>query len=169
MFVEALVNYVDPKRYIWLETDVSGNAIGGILGQLTLDDLGWWNLVVYFSQKMIPAEIWYKTHDGKLLIIVEVFKTWKYYLEGCKYEVFMLTDHHNLQRFMDKKNLSFTQVWFVQKLSRYYFSIHYQQGMELLMPCYNTPTRLLRKKKLFELRIQRSCIDCNLCWHKSQS
>ena len=29
---------------------------------------------------MIPAEIRYKAHDGKLLAIIEVFKIWKYYL-----------------------------------------------------------------------------------------
>ena len=56
---------------------------------------------------MIPAKTRYEIHDGKLLAIVEVFKRWKHYLKGCKYEVFMLTDHNNLQRFMDMKYLSF--------------------------------------------------------------
>ncbi len=55
---------------------------------------------------MIPAETRYKTHDKELLAIFEVFKTWRYYLEGYKYEVLVLTDHNNLQRFMDTKSLS---------------------------------------------------------------
>ncbi len=55
---------------------------------------------------MILAETWYETHDGKLLAIVEAFKTWRHYLEGSKYEVLVLTDHNNLQRFMDVKSLS---------------------------------------------------------------
>ena len=45
---------------------------------------------------MIPAETWYEIHNGELLAIVEVFKTWKHYLEGYKYEILVLTDHNNL-------------------------------------------------------------------------
>ena len=60
-----------------------------MLSQLT--DLGQWHSVVYYSQKMIPAETRYKTHDDELLAIAEVFKTWQYYLEGCKHEVLVLT------------------------------------------------------------------------------
>ena len=108
--------------------DALGYAISGIFSQLTLDNLGQWHLVAFFSRKMIPAETWYKTHDGELLAIVEAFKTWKYYLESCKHEVFMLTDYNNLQRFMDTKNLSSKQVRWAQELSRYHFQTDYRQG-----------------------------------------
>ncbi len=80
---------------------------------------------LFFSRKMILIETWYETHDGKLLAIVEAFKTWKHYLEGYKHKVLVLIDHHNLQRFMDTKNLSFRQVRWAQELSRYYFRIDY--------------------------------------------
>ncbi len=81
-----------------------GYAIGGVLSQMTLDqhfsghvtyedlnsdfpksEIGQWNRVAYFSQKMISAETRYKTHDQKLLAIVKAFKTWCHYLEGCKH------------------------------------------------------------------------------------
>ena len=58
------------------------------------------------NRKMIPAETWYVTHDQELLPIIEAFKNWRHYLEGCKYEVLVLTDHNNLRRFMDTKSLS---------------------------------------------------------------
>ncbi len=74
---------------------------------------------------MIPAETRYETYDGELFAIVEAFKTWRHYLEGCKYEVLMFTDHNNLQRFIDTKSLSSRQVWWAQELSRYYFRIDY--------------------------------------------
>ena len=77
---------------------------------------------------MIPAETRYETHDGELLAIVEAFKTWRHYLEGCKHEVLVLTDHNNLRRFMDTKSLSSRQVRWAQELSRYYFQIDYRQG-----------------------------------------
>ena len=107
-FVEApILNYFDLEYHIWIEIDALGYAIGGILSQLTLDNLCQWYPIVFFFRKMIPAETWYKTYDGKLLAIIEMFKTWRHYLESCKYKVFMLIDHKNLQRFMDTKSLSF--------------------------------------------------------------
>ena len=77
---------------------------------------------------MIPAETRYKTHDCEFLAIVEAFKIWRHYLESCKHEVLVLTDHNNLCCFMDTKSLSSRQVYWAQKLSRYYFQIEYCQS-----------------------------------------
>ncbi len=99
-FVEApILNHFDPECHIRIETDAFGYAIGGILSQLTLDNLGRGYPVAFFSKKMIPTKTRYETHDGELLAIVEAFKTQSHYLEGCKHEVFVLTDHNNLQQF----------------------------------------------------------------------
>ena len=122
-----ILHHFDPERYIRIETDASGYAIGGILSQLTPDS-GQWHPVAFFSRKMIPAETRYETHDQELLAIVEAFKTWRYYLEGCKFEVLVLTNHNNLCRFMDTKSLSSRQVRWAQELSRYHFRIDYRQG-----------------------------------------
>ena len=59
---------------------------------------------------MIPAETWYKTHNNKLLAIIEAFKTWRHDLEGCKHEVLIFTDQINLRHFMDTKSPSSRQV-----------------------------------------------------------
>ena len=77
---------------------------------------------------MILAETWYETHDEELLVIVEVFKTWRHCLEGLKFEVFVLTNYNNLCQFMDTKSLSSRQVRWAQELSRYHFRIDYHQG-----------------------------------------
>ena len=66
--------------------------------------------MAFFSQKMIPTKTQYEIHDSELLAIIEVFKIWKHYLKDYKYEVFVFTEYNNLQRFMDKKNLSSRQV-----------------------------------------------------------
>ena len=128
-FIKApILHHFDPERHIRVETDASGYAIGGVLSQLTLDDLGRWHPVAFFSRKMIPAEIRYETHDSELLAIVEAFKTWRHYLEGSQHEVLVLTDHNNLRRFMETKSLSSRQVRWAQELSRYHFRIDYRQG-----------------------------------------
>lgn len=59
---------------------------------------------------MISIETQYKTYDQELLAIIKIFKTWRYYLEGCKYKVFVFTDHNNLRQFIDIKSLSSHQV-----------------------------------------------------------
>ena len=99
-FTEApILRHFDPEYHIQIETDVSGYAIGEVLSQLTSDhltsDQGQWYPLAYFSRKMNPAEMRYKTHDSELLAIIEAFKTWKHYLKGCKYEVFILINHNN--------------------------------------------------------------------------
>ena len=128
-FTKALIlRHFDPKCHIRIKTDASGYAISGVLSQLTLDNLDQWHLVVFYSQKMIPAKTRYKTHDGEFLAIVEAFKTWRHYLKGCKHKVLVLTNHNNLRRFMDTKSLSSRQVRWAQELSRYHFRIDYRQG-----------------------------------------
>ena len=100
-----ILQHFNPERYIQVETDVSRHAISGVPNQLT-NDLGRWHLVAYFLHKMIFDKTWYKTHNSELLAIVEAFKTWRHYLKSYKHKVFVLTDHNNLQQFMDTKSLS---------------------------------------------------------------
>ncbi len=40
--------------------------------------------------------------------------------------------------------------------------------MELLMPCLDAPSGVLRKKRPCEPRIRRSYTNCNFCWHGSR-
>ncbi len=143
-FTKALIlRHFDPECHIRIETDALGYASGGVLSQMTLDqhssnhvtyedpissksEIDQWHPVVFFSQKMILTETWYKTYNQELLAIVEAFKTWHHYLEGCKYEVLIFTGHNNLWQFMDTKSLSSRQVCWAQKLSRYHFCINYR-------------------------------------------
>ena len=55
---------------------------------------------------MIQAETRYETFNAKLLAIIEIFKNWCHYLEGCQYKILVLTDHNNLYWFIDTKSLS---------------------------------------------------------------
>ena len=138
-FIEApILWHFDSKCHIWIEIDASGYAIGSVLSQLASKtrpdevviktDLGQWHPVAFFSRKIILAETRYETHGRKLLAIVEAFKTWHHFLESCKHELLVLTDHNNLCCFMDKKNLSSRQVRWAQELSQYHFQINYRQG-----------------------------------------
>ena len=48
-FIKALIFYhFNPEYHIWVETDVSGYAIDGILSQLTLDNSSQWHPIAFF-------------------------------------------------------------------------------------------------------------------------
>ena len=110
VFIKALIlQHFDLESHIRIETDASSYAISGVLSQLNLDfdtppnnlnlnkfDFDQWYPIAYFSRKMIPIETQYETHNVELLAIVEAFKTWRHYLEGCKHKVFVLTNQNNL-------------------------------------------------------------------------
>ena len=70
---------------------------------------------------MIPAETRYKTHNEKFSAIVKAFKSWKHYLEGSQYEVFVLTNHNNLRPFIYTKSLNSRQACLAKELSCYHF------------------------------------------------
>lgn len=74
---------------------------------------------------MLPAETRYKTYDDEFLAIVDVFKTWYYYLEDFKYKILIFTNYNNLWQFMDTKNLSPRQIRWAKELSQYYFQMNF--------------------------------------------
>ena len=84
-FIEALfLWHFDLECHIWIKTNALGYAISDVLSQLasgtrpyeivTKTNLSQWYPIVFISRKMIPAETWYKIHDGKLLTIVKASK-----------------------------------------------------------------------------------------------
>lgn len=83
------MTFFDSKCHIKIETNAPGYAIVEVLNQLILD-FSQWHLVAYFSKKMISAKTRYEIYNGELLAILKAFKTWLYYLEGCKHKVLSL-------------------------------------------------------------------------------
>jgi hypothetical protein len=62
-------------------------------------------LIVFYSRKLIQAELNYDIHDKELLAIVVVFKVWRVYLEGAKHTIIIKIDHKNLTFFIIIKEL----------------------------------------------------------------
>ncbi len=102
-----LLIHLDSKRPIKLETDASSYAISEILLQKQETE---WNVVAYFSRKMIDVERNYKIHNAELLAIVESFHYCRHYLKQPYHTLEVLTDHYNLRAFMNKYKLTRRQV-----------------------------------------------------------
>ncbi|EDN03595.1 hypothetical protein HCAG_01460 [Histoplasma mississippiense (nom. inval.)] len=87
-----------------------------------------WRPVAFFSKKLSLTQRRYDTHDQEMLAIVESFKIWRHYLQGCKYPVQVLTDHANLRYFLTTKSLTGRQARWAELLSEYDFFIRYRPG-----------------------------------------
>ena len=111
-----ILQHFDLEYHILIGTNVLGYVIDKVLSQLTFrtnpdgvvtkTDMSKWHLVVFFSKKRILIETWYKTHNGKLSVIIKVFKTLRHYLKSYKHKMLVLTNYNNLCHFIDTKNLS---------------------------------------------------------------
>jgi hypothetical protein len=128
----VLVHFNLAKR-IRLETDASGYAIASIILQQAREAReakdgpsdrtgrgigcateraaertakGHWHPVAFWSRSMSPAEQNYTVGDQEMLAIIMSCRHWQHYLEGIRHPVEVLTDYHNLQRFMTTKSLT---------------------------------------------------------------
>ncbi len=118
--VSVLV-HVDPSRPICLQTDTYGFAIAGIILQQqdnahnstdgsahvwVYSGTDHWHLVAFRSQSMSLAKEFYTKGDWERLTIVMSCCHSRHYLLGARHLVKVLTDYHNLQRFMMTKSLT---------------------------------------------------------------
>jgi hypothetical protein len=108
MTTAPILRQHNPELPIFIETDTSDYAIGGVIYQPGTN--GRLLPTAYYSRKMIPAELNYEIHDKELLAIVTVFRVWRVYLEGAKHTITVTTDHKNLTYFTTTKVLTRRQA-----------------------------------------------------------
>ncbi|ETN72937.1 hypothetical protein NECAME_18601, partial [Necator americanus] len=109
-----------------LETDASDYVSAGILSQE--DDNGVLHPVAFYSKKHSPAECNYEIYDKEMLAIIRCFEEWRADLEAAPVPVHVLTDHRNLEYFMQKQNLNRRQACWTVFLSRFNYKIDYRPG-----------------------------------------
>ena len=149
-----ILGIFDPKKPCVVVTDASNFASGGVLKQpcgdyndndvgtgrsatdmtasTTMDSAFFKSLrpVAFFSSKHADAESRYDAHDKELLAVVKAFKEWRSELEGSAHQIQVLSDHKNLQYFMNERVLSDRQARWMEYLSRFDFKIRYIPGRE---------------------------------------
>jgi hypothetical protein len=118
----------DPEKEKTLETDALDYAIGMRLTQP--GDDGKLRLIMFYSRKLIQAELNYDIYNKELLAIVVAFKVWRVYLEGAKHTIIVKTDHKNLMFFTTTKELTRRQARWAETLSQFDFKIVHCKGTE---------------------------------------
>ena len=76
--------------------------------------------------KIILTKQNYKIHNQKLLIIVQIFKIWKYYLKNNLKTIEIWLNHNNFRKFIKQKKLNFKQIRWTLTLIIYNFEIFYR-------------------------------------------
>jgi RNase H-like domain found in reverse transcriptase len=109
-----------------IKTDASDYALAAILSQV--ESNGEIYLVIYLSQTFSDTELNYDTHDKELMVIYEVFKAWRHYLEGTEVPIDVVTDHKNLEYFCTTQILSRRQARWSTFLSRFNMVIRFCPG-----------------------------------------
>src|SRR5882762_4885830 len=118
----------DTEKQVWMHADASDYAIGAEISQL--DEKGRRRPVLFYSRKLLPAEMNYTTADKELLAIVQTFKKFRHMLQGTKFPVIVKSDHKNLRTFMTTKELNARQARWAEELAAYDFRIEHIKGAE---------------------------------------
>jgi len=118
----------DWEKQVFVHTDASDYAISAEISQE--DAQGRRRPVLFYSRKLLPAEMNYSTPDKELLAIVQVLKKYPHYLRGTKYPVIIRSDHRNLRTFMTTKELSARQARWAEELCTYNFVIEHIKGKQ---------------------------------------
>ena len=131
-----------PKWKMWLETDASRYAIGGVLSQQQEDNS--WRPIAYLSKAMNETERNYKIYDQELLAVMEGLKQWRQYLIGSdQFEIW--TDHKNLGYFKKPQKLNCRQAWWMTELQEYNFQLVHKQRM--VQEHYDSGRRILERDR----------------------
>lgn len=109
-----------------LQVDASAYAFSAILTQPNKS--GALVPVCYYSKKLSPAESRWQTHDQELGAIVAAFKEWQLWLMGSNNQIFVFSDHANLQYFMEGRSLTPRQSRWAAFLSSFNFMIMHTPG-----------------------------------------
>ena len=82
--------------------------------------------IEFESRKMTPAEGNYPNHETELLAVIHALRTWRRYLEGTKFNIFM--DDNSPKFFMTQPNLSKPQARWLYFLEEFNYGILHKPG-----------------------------------------
>jgi len=134
---KALISYpvlrhYDPNRPVWVITDASDYAIGGVLAQK--DDDGVLYAVAYVSRALHHAELNYSVQEKECLGIVFAVQKFRHYLLCNRFTIRCQTDHSSLV-FLSRPSESSGRIarWSMI-MAEYSYSVEHIPGVDNHVP-----------------------------------
>ena len=110
-----------------LQTDASAYAYGAALSQKQKD--GKFHPVAFMSKSMLPAERNYDAYDREALGIIKPLQHWRYWLQGTKKPIQIITDHKNLlSGFNNKPTPSKRHLQWLESLKGFNNEVYHTPG-----------------------------------------
>jgi hypothetical protein len=96
--------HINLSKPFVLENNTFDFTLGVVLSQPKEDNL--FHPVGFRSHNFFPAKINYENHDKELLAIVDAFEEWHKLFKEAQHEIFVYSDHKNLQYFVTTRVLN---------------------------------------------------------------
>ena len=125
-----ILRQFDPQRRIFLCTDASAFAIGGVLWQRYGEDP---LPVAYVSRRLTKHELNYSVQELECLAIVYCVKAFRHYLLGSPFEIKVMSDHQSLQYLKKGREAGGRIARWAMALSEYNYQIEYLPGKSNLL------------------------------------
>ena len=125
-----ILRQFDPQRRIFLCTDASAFAIGGVLWQRYGEDP---LPVAYVSRRLTKHELNYSVQELECLAIVYSVKAFRHYLLGSPFEIKVMSDHQSLQYLKKGREAGGRIARWAMALSEYNYQIEYLPGKSNLL------------------------------------
>ena len=120
----------DPLKQFFVEYDASKWATGAVLQQL--NNNGDLKPCGYISHSLMATERNYNIYDREMLGIIRALQTWRYFLEGSKHKVIILSDHKNLTYFRKVQKLNCQQAQWALCLTRFNTKLMHVPGSKMV-------------------------------------
>nr|VWP00786.1 Methylenetetrahydrofolate reductase (EC [Ganoderma boninense] len=138
-----VLTYPRPWHLFVIDTDASGDAIGGILHQSAdrfdggEEGEARFNFkesklhpIAYESRRMSPTEQRYSAQEREMLAIDYCLQKWRGYVEGSP--IVVRTDHESLKYFLSQKHLGRRLARFADNIAHFDVKIVYRPGRNQL-------------------------------------
>jgi hypothetical protein len=156
LFIESVIlNYPDPNKTYYLQTDSSGSAIGGYLYQL--DSNGDHQVIGFCSKGLTDVEKRWTVSEQEMWAIIYCLNKFECYLRGVP--VVIRTDHHSLTFLRTWKMHSSRVVRWLIYLNKFDYVVEYIAGKDntaadiLSRYSYDVKTVQEDKKKMPEILV----------------
>jgi transposase InsO family protein len=129
LVTSPVLQYPDPSKQFYMETDASVFALGVALHQKNDEDDDF-HPVAFYSRKFTSPEQSYNTHDQELLAIVSGLTRFRHLLSGSAYPILISSDHRNLLFFRKNRWLKPRHARWNLTLSEFDFTLKHIPGIK---------------------------------------